>query len=73
MLKLARIPDRTPVKLTVHLPPELHEALKEYDAVYQEIYGNTEAVADLVPAMLAAFIDSDRQFAKAQQSKARKA
>ena len=73
MLKLPRIPHRTPVKLTVQLSPELHDALKDYAAVYQEEYGSAEPLADLVPAMLGAFIESDRQFTKARQSKARKA
>ena len=73
MLKLPRIPDRTPVKLTIQLPPELHEALKEYAAVYQEAYGEAEPLTNLVAAMLGAFIENDRQFAKARQSRARKA
>ena len=63
-LKLGRIPDRTPVKLTVYLPPELNEALAAYAAAYAEAYGVSLPVAELVPAMLAAFINSDRVFAR---------
>jgi hypothetical protein len=70
MLKLARIPDRTPVKLTIVIPPELNDALKDYAAAYQEAYGTGEPVTELVPAMLASFIDSDRDFARARQGKA---
>lgn len=69
MLKLARIPDRTPVKLTIVVPPELNEALNEYAAAYQAAYGASAPVAELVPFMLASFIDSDREFARARQTR----
>ena len=61
-LKLARLPDRTPVKLTLLLMPDLHERLVRYAVAYREAYGRDEAVSELVPAMLAAFMDSDRAF-----------
>ncbi len=67
-LKLARLPDRTPVKLTVSVLPDLHQALEEYAALYATTYGRQEPVAELVPAMLSAFLDSDREFAKARRS-----
>ena len=63
-LKLAKLPDRTPVKLTIHLSPELNRALGEYACAYQDAYGEEEAVVDLVPAMLQAFLASDRTFAR---------
>jgi hypothetical protein len=69
MLKLARIPDRTPVKLTILVSPELNEALQAYSAAYQEAYGTSEPVAELVPAMLASFIESDREFARGRQAR----
>jgi hypothetical protein len=31
-IKLARIPDRTPVKMTIQLLPDLAEALQQYAA-----------------------------------------
>ena len=64
-LKLAKIPDRTPVRLTVALPPELHRSLTDYAAIYRETYGQEESVADLIPFILQAFIDGDRSFARA--------
>ncbi len=66
-LKLARLPDRTPVKLTVSIAPDLHLALADYAAIYQQAYGDEQAIADLVPHMLAAFLASDRGFAKARE------
>jgi len=65
-IKLARLPDRTPVKLTITVAPELHHALTDYAAVYNETYGQAEPVAELVPHMLSAFLASDRGFAKAR-------
>ncbi len=67
MLKLPKLPDRTPVKLTVTLNPELHQRLQSYAALYRDTYGTTEPVADLIPYMLDAFLDSDRAYARAQK------
>lgn len=71
MLKLARIPERTPVKLTILVAPELNETLKAYAAAYQEAYGTSEPIAELVPAIIAAFIESDREFGRARQARGR--
>ena len=61
-LKLARLPDRTPVKVTISVPPDLHHALGAYADMYRETYGEAEPVQELIPAMLASFLDSDRAF-----------
>lgn len=37
-LKLAKLPDRTPVKLMVTVGAELNQALKEYADLYQVTY-----------------------------------
>jgi hypothetical protein len=67
-LKLAKLPDRTPIKLAITVPPDLHQALGEYAALYRETYGREEPLAELIPAMLGAFLDSDREFAKRRRS-----
>ena len=67
-LKLARLPDRTPVKLAITVTPDLHQMLQQYAVLYAEAYGREESVTDLVPAMLAAFLESDRAFAKARKT-----
>jgi hypothetical protein len=61
-LRLAKLPDRTPVKMTIQVPPDLNQALHLYAEAYEETYGDAEPVAELVPAMLASFLDSDRAF-----------
>lgn len=63
-LKLAKLPDRNPVKLVVHLPPALHAELTDYAALYRETYGEAEALTDLIPAMLAGYLAGDRAFAR---------
>lgn len=64
-LKLARLPDRTPIKLTITVGAELHQALKDYADLYQATYGTAEQVVDLVPFMLDAFLQSDKSFVRA--------
>jgi hypothetical protein len=61
-LKLQKLRDRTPVKITISLPPELNQALGLYAELYREAYGEAEPLPDLIPAMLASFLDSDRAF-----------
>lgn len=65
-LKLPRLPDRTPVRLTINISPDLKRALDEYAALYLKVYGREEPVADLIPAILAAFLESDRGFARSR-------
>jgi hypothetical protein len=65
-LKLGRLPDRTPVKLAITITPDLQAALTDYAALYAQAYGREEPITELIPAMLAAFLDSDRSFAKAR-------
>jgi hypothetical protein len=65
-LKLARLPDRTPVKLAITVTPDLHVMLQQYAALYAEAYGREETVAELMPAMLAAFLESDRNFVRSR-------
>ena len=68
-LKLAKLPDRTPIKLAITITPDLHEALQDYATLYASAYGREEPVAELVPAMLSAFLLTDRSFAKARMRK----
>jgi hypothetical protein len=66
-LRIAKLPDRTPVKITIAVMPELHEALQDYAKIYADTYGQADAMVELVPAMLAAFLDGDREFQKARK------
>lgn len=69
-LKLAKLPDRTPVKITINVLPDLNEMLSDYADAYQRAYGQVETVADLIPFMLRSFLEGDRGFARARARKA---
>ena len=70
MLKLKKLPDRVPVKLSITVPPELHRSLVEYAALYARSYGEEAALGDLIPAMLADFLEADREFTRQRRSAA---
>lgn len=61
-LKLAKLPDRTPVKLNLVLAPHLAADLNAYADLYRERYGSDEPLTELIPAMLNAFMEGDKQF-----------
>lgn len=61
-LKLGKLPDRTPTKLSITITPDLYQTLRDYARLYAEAYGQEEPIAELIPAMLTAFLDSDRSF-----------
>ena len=70
-LKLPQLPDRNPVKLAITVMPDLHQALVDYAAAYAQVYGREEPVTELVPAMLAAFLESDRAFVRERDARLR--
>lgn len=59
MLKLPKLPDPTPVKLTITIDPELYQRRQSYAALYRGTYGTAEPVADLIPNMMEAFLNSE--------------
>ena len=67
-LRLGQLPDRTPVKLTVSVDPDLASALTDYAAIYAETYGAEEKPETLVPAMLDMFLSSDAGFKRARKA-----
>jgi hypothetical protein len=67
-LKLPKLPDRTPVKFTFAATPDLAADLALYLDLYRSAYDDKAAtVADLIPSMLAGFLDSDRAFRSARR------
>lgn len=66
-LKIGKLPDRTPVKLTIALTPQLHADLARYLDLYRAAYDDkTATAADLIPAIIKSFLDSDRAFRSAR-------
>lgn len=67
-LKLPKLPDRTPVKLTITLGPDLRQALDDYAAAYEGAYGQREQIAELIPAIVTSFLASDRAFHRSRKA-----
>lgn len=61
-IKLARLPDRKPVKIGIVVTPGLNQRLEEYARAYEEAYGEREQVAELIPFILDHFLAGDRHF-----------
>lgn len=66
-LKLSKLPKRTPVKVNIVLSPETHEAIVDYALIYEETYGSKEAIEELIPFIIANYLDADHAFKKARK------
>lgn len=58
-LRLAKLPDRKPVKIVITLSAELSAKLQAYVEAYRMAYGEAEDAATLVPYIVEAFVDRD--------------
>ena len=67
-LRLDKLPDRTPVRMSLSLDPSLAEALSDYAEIYRQTYGDEEKPEVLIPAMLQQFLNSDSGFKRARKS-----
>lgn len=67
-LRIGKIPDLTPVKLTISVDPETHIMLEDYARIYSESYGETVKPAALVPFMISAFLATDNGFKRARKT-----
>ncbi|NNE42022.1 MAG: DUF2274 domain-containing protein [Marinicaulis sp.] len=61
-LKLERLPNRKPVKLTITLEPETIDALRDYARIYAEEYGDEESIQTIAAYMIDDFMDGDTAF-----------
>lgn len=68
-MKLNRLPDRNPVKLSISFAPEDHADLALYAELYAQTYGEDAAPADLVPFIVRAFLAGDAAFKRAKKSR----
>ena len=67
-LRIGKLPDQTPVKLTISIDPELHDCLSDYAAIYEREYGKHERIEVLAPVMLEAFLQGDSAFKRARKT-----
>lgn len=61
-LRLGALPRTASVKVTFSCPASLKADLDRYAALHSHAYGEAVDAATLVPHMLQAFIDADREF-----------
>ncbi len=61
-LKLAKLSDRSPLKLSLSISSDLKHDLQDYSRLYAITYGRTEQITELIPAMLKSFLESDHVF-----------
>lgn len=67
-LKLGAIVEERPVRMTVELPAGVHRELVAYAAAHAEDNGQpSQPPEKLVAPMLAAFMTSDKEFAKGRR------
>lgn len=66
-LKLDKLPDRQPVKMTFTASPQLRADLDAYAEIYRRSYGQKETVQELIPFMLGAFMNADSGFKRARK------
>lgn len=71
-LKLDKLPDRESTKISFTADADLKAALNDYAEIYRKSYGQKEAVADLIPFMLEAFMNGDHSFKRARKELADK-
>ena len=66
-LRIGKLPDLTPVKLTISVDPDTHACLEDYAAIYAESYGEKVKPAELVPSMISGFLATDTGFKRARK------
>jgi hypothetical protein len=66
-IKLAKLPKRAQVKLSINLSPKVHDALTDYATIYQQHYGQAETIQNLIPFIIATFLEADSSFKKARK------
>ena len=67
-LRIGKLPDLTPVKMTVSLDREVHQMLEDYARIYGESYGENVKPAELVPSMIGGFQSTDNGFKRARKA-----
>ena len=67
-LRLKQLPDRTPVRMSLAIDPELANALSDYAKIYHQTYGAEEKPEALIPAMIENFLASDAGFKRARRA-----
>lgn len=70
-LKLDRLPNRKPVKITITLEPEIFDALEDYARIYAEEYGDEESINIIASYMIGDFMEGDAAFKRKRKASAK--
>jgi hypothetical protein len=70
-IKLPKLPERTPVKVSISLGPELYRTVLDYIELHRETHGMTEAepITEILPFIVREYLESDKGFAKARKAR----
>lgn len=67
-LKIGPVANRSPVKLSIALAPDIHDALADYARLHAQEFGRDIRLADLAALMIERFLKSDAGFRHARKS-----
>jgi hypothetical protein len=67
-LKNGPVLERAPVKLSIMLAPDVHDALADYALIHAAEFGREIALTDLASLMIARFLKSDAGFRRARKA-----
>ncbi|MCK5746262.1 MAG: DUF2274 domain-containing protein [Oricola sp.] len=67
-LKLGPLPDRNPVKLSLSLTPDVHDALCDYASLHAKAHGREPPLPDLAALMIEEFLNCDAAFKRARKT-----
>ena len=63
-LKIAKLRDMTPTKMSINVTPDLKSDLDIYARLYERAYCDKQDITNLIPLMLEGFLASDSGFKK---------
>ncbi len=67
-IRIAKLPDLTPIKMSISVELEVHRMLEDYAKIYSETYRETVKPAALVHLMIAAFLATNNDFKRARKA-----
>lgn len=68
VLRIGKLPNLTPIKLTISLNREVYEMLEDYARVYGDSYGEAVKPAELIPFIIKGFLATDNGFKRARKA-----
>ncbi len=67
-LKIGPVARRAPLKLTIALAPDIHDALADYARLHAQEFGHDIALPELAALMIERFLQSDAGFRRARKT-----